>query len=70
MSDIPSPDSAHHVESKVEPSTTPGGTPIPFHVERLGSTSHIAPSIPVVEAISHARPRPNVSSHMQIPEPR
>ena len=46
MSDIPAPDPAHHVELEVEPNTTPGGTPIPFHVERFGSTSHIAPSIP------------------------
>ena len=45
MSDIHAPDLAHHVESKVEPSTTPGGTPIPFHAERFGRNSHIAPSI-------------------------
>ena len=67
MSDIPTPDPAHHVELKVEPSTTPGGTPIPFHVERFGSTSHIAPSIPMVEATSHAHLRPSVSNHMHIP---
>ena len=51
MSDIPAPDLAHHVESKVEPSTMPGGTLIPFHVEIFGSTSHITPSIPVVEGV-------------------
>ena len=51
MSDIPAPDLAHHVESEVVLSTMPGGTPIPFHVERFGGTSHIAPSIPVVEQL-------------------
>ena len=70
MYDIHAPDLAHHVESEVEPSTTPGGTPIPFHAERFGSTSHIAPSILVVEATSHVRPRPSVSIHIRIPEPR
>ena len=70
MSDIPSHDPAHHAESKNEPSTTPGGTPIPFHAEIFGSTSHIAPSIPTVEATSHAHPRPSVSNHMRIPELR
>ena len=64
MPDIPVHDPTHHAESEIEPSTTPGGTPIPFHVERFGSTSHIAPSIPVVEATSHVHPRPSVSSHM------
>ena len=68
MSDIPAPDLAHHVESEVEPSTTPRGTPIPFHEEIFGRTSHISPSIPVVETTSHAHPRPSVSNHMQIPE--
>ena len=62
--DIPAHNPVHHVESKVEPSTTPRGTPIPFHAEGFGSTSHIAPSIPVVEATSHVRPIPSLSSHM------
>ena len=35
MYDIPALDLAHHVESEVEPSTMPGGTPIPFHIERF-----------------------------------
>ena len=70
MSDIPAPDPAHHVESKAEPSTMPGGTPIPFHAERFGSTSHIAPSIPKVEASSHVCHRPSVSNPMQIPKLR
>ena len=65
--DISARDPAHHAESEIEPSTTPRGTPIPFHVERFWSTSHIAPSIPVVEATSHVHPRASVSSHMQIP---
>ena len=32
--------------------------------------SHIAPSIPVMEATSHVCPRPGVSSPIRIPEPR
>ena len=64
MPDIPTHDLAHHVESEVEPSTMPGGTPIPFHMEIFGRTSHIAPSIPVVEATSHVCPRPSFSNHM------
>ena len=70
MPDIIAPNPTHHVESKFEPSTMPRGTPIPFHAERFGSTSHIAPSIPAMEDTSHVRPRPSVSSHMRIPEPR
>ena len=70
MPDIPAHDLAHHAELKVEPSTIPGGTSIPFHAERFGITSHIAPSTPVVEATSHVRPRPSVSIHMRISEPR
>ena len=63
MSDIPTHDPAHHAGSKMEPITIPGVTP---HAKRFGSTSHIEPSIPVVEAISHVFPRPSVSSHMWI----
>ena len=68
--DIPTYDPVHHAKSQIEPRITLRGTPIPFHAEIFGSTSHIAPSIPVVEATSHVRPRPSVSSHLQIPEPR
>ena len=39
-------------------------------MEILGDTSHIVPSIPVVEATSHVRSRPSVSSPIWIPEPR
>ena len=67
---LPAHDLAHHAESEIELSTMPGGTPISFHVERFGSTSHITLSIPMVEASSHVRPRPSVSNPMWIPEPR
>ena len=70
MPDIPAHDLTHHAESKVEPSTMPRGTPIPFHTEIFGSTSHIAPSILVVEATSNVHPRPSFSSNIQIPELR
>ena len=57
-------------QSKVDPRTMPGGTPTLLHAERFGGTSHIAPSIHVVEASSHAPPRPSVSNPIQIPGPR
>ena len=47
-----------------------GGTLIPYHVERFGSTSHIAPSISAMEATSHIPPRPRVSDPIRIPDPR
>ena len=50
MSSFPTHDLAFHVKSEFEPNTMHGGTLIPYHAERFGSTSHIAPSIPVVEA--------------------
>ena len=61
---------AFHVESELEPNTIPGGTLIPYHAERFGSTSHIAPSIPMVEATSHIPPRSRVSDPIRIPNPR
>ena len=57
-------DLAFHVESDFEPSTMPGGNPMHYLAERFGSTSHIAPSIPVVEVTSHLHPRPSVSNQM------
>ena len=48
MSGFPTHDLAFHVEYEFEPKTMPGGTLIPYHAERFGSTSHIVPSIPVV----------------------
>ena len=47
MFGFPTHDLAFHVESDFEPKTMPGGTPIPYHAERFGSTSNIAPSVPV-----------------------
>ena len=70
MSGMPTHDLAFHVESEFEPNTTFGGTPIPYHVEMFGSTSHIVPSILVVEVTSHIPPRPSVSDPIRIPDPR
>ena len=70
MSGFPTHDLAFHVESDFEPNTMPGGTLIPYHAERFGSTSHIAPSIPVVEATSYLPPRSRVSDPIRIPDPR
>ena len=63
-------DLTFHVESNFEPNTMPGGTLIPYHVERFGSTSHIAPYISVVEVTSHIPPRSRVSDPIRIPNPR
>ena len=52
--DIPKFDLAYHVKLEIDPDTVPRGTTTLFHAERFGGTSHIAPSIPVVEASSHA----------------
>ena len=60
MSGFPTHDLSFHVEYEFEPNTMPGGTLIPYHADRFGSTSHIAPSIPMVEATSHVCPRPSV----------
>ena len=70
MSGFSTHDLEFHVESKFEPNTMPRGTLIPYHVERFGSTSHIAPSISAVEATSHIPPRPRVSDPIRIPDPR
>ena len=70
MSGFPTHELEFHVESEFEPSTMPGGTLIPYHAERFGSTSHVAPSIPAVEATSHIPPRSRVSDPIRIPDPR
>ena len=70
MSGFPTHDLSFHVESEFEPNTMPGGTLIPYHVERFGSTSHIAPYIPLVEVTSHIPPRSRVSDPIRIPDPR
>ena len=63
---FPMHDLKFHVESDYEPSTMPGGNPMPYLAERFGSTSHIAPSIPVVEAPSYIPPRSRVSDPIGI----
>ena len=70
MFGFPTHDLAFHVESEFKPNTMPGGTLIPYHAERFGSTSHIAPSILVVEATSHIPPRSRVSDPIRTPDPR
>ena len=68
MFGFPTHDLAFHVESEFDPNTVPGGTLIPYHVESFGSTSHIAPSIPVVEVTAHLPPRSRVSDPIRIPD--
>ena len=70
MPGFPTHDLAFHVEFDFEPNTMPRGTLIPYHAERFGSTSHIAPSVPVVEVTSHIPPRSRVSDPIRIPDPR
>ena len=70
MSGFPTHDLAFHFEFEFDPNTMPGGTLIPYHAERFWSTSHIAPSIPVVEVPSHIPPRSRVSDPIRIPNPR
>ena len=70
MSGFPTHDLAFHVESEFEFNTMPRGTLIPYHAERFGSTSHITPSIPMVEVTSHIPPRSRVSDPIRIPDPR
>ena len=67
---FPMHDLTFHVESDFEPSTMPGGNLMPYLAERFGSTSHIAPSIPVVEAPSYIPPRSRVSDPIGIPGSR
>ena len=70
MFGFPTHDLEFHVESDFKPNTMPGGTLIPYHADRFGSTSHIAPSIPTVEATSHIPPRSRVSDPIRIPDLR
>ena len=69
-SGFPTHDLALHVEYESEPNTMPGANLIPYHAERFGSTSHIAPYIPVVEATSYIPPRSRVSDQIRIQDPR
>ena len=63
-------DLTFHVESDFEPSTMPGGNPIPYLAKRFWSTSHIVPSVPVVEATSYLPRRSRVSDPIMILDPR
>ena len=69
-SSFPTHDLAFHVESEFKPHTMRRGTLIPYHAERFGSTSHIAPAILVVEVTSHIPPRSRVSDPIRIPDSR
>ena len=70
MFGFPTQDLEFHVKSEFNPNTIPRHTLIPYHTERFGSTSHIAPSIPVVEVTSHIPPRYRVSDPIRIPDLR
>ena len=70
MFGFPTHDLAFHVESDINPNTIPGATLIPYHAKRFGSTSHIAPFFPMVEATSHPPPRSRVSDLIRILGPR
>ena len=70
MTGFPMHDLTFHVESDFDPNTMPGGNPMPYLVERFGSTSHIAPSIPAVEATSYIPSRSRVSDPIAIPGSR
>ena len=70
MFGFPTHDLAFHVQFEFDSNNTAVGTLIPYHEERFGSTSHIAPSISAVEATSHIPPRPRVSDSIKIPYPR
>ena len=61
MPDIPQNGLTPHDESGVDPGAVPGGTSIPFHAERFGSSSHITPSIPTVEVPSHTQLKPGTN---------
>ena len=52
--------SPFNVGSDVDPGTMPGGTAIPFHVDRFG-TGHIEPPTHAVGGYSYQLPRPNTS---------
>ena len=67
MPDILNPGPAPHVELVGDPGTTPGGTSIPFHAERFGNSSHIAPSTSAVEIPSQTQPRPSTSVPLRGP---
>ena len=66
MPDLPEIGLKPNVESGVDPGVALGGTSLPFHVERFGSTSHITPSIPVVDASSHMHPRPSTAIPIRV----
>ena len=70
MPDILETDLTPHDGSGIDPGTAPRGTSIPFHTDRIGSSSHITPSIPTVEVPSHTQPRPIISVPIRGPEPR
>ena len=70
MPDIPKTDPTPNVELVGDPGTGRWGTSIPFHVERFGNSSHIAPSTLAVKIPSHTHPRPSTSVPLRGPQPR
>ena len=70
MDNIPETGSTPHDESVIDPGGARGVSSIPFQEDRFGSSSHITPSIPMVEVPSHTHIRPSTSVAIQGPEPR
>ena len=65
MPHLPETGPVPNVRSGFDPGVAPGGTSIPFQVERFGSTSHITPSILAVEDSSHMNPSPSTTIPVQ-----
>ena len=70
MPNITNPGPTPHVEPVGDPGTVPGGTSTPFHAERFGNSSHIAPSTPAVAVPSHTQPKPSTSVPLRGPQQR
>ena len=70
MPDIPETGPTPRDRSSVDLGSTPRGTSIPFQTNRFGISSHITPSMPLVEVPSHTHHMPTISVPIRGPEPR